>query len=103
MDPMRISRDFHVVSMGSYVSSRMDTTWKSREIRMGPWILHGISVKQGMREVVDISALAACTHLQHLNLRNTRVSDISAVAACTNLRYLNLSHTRIPTCKEEAA
>ena len=45
--------------------------------------------------VIDISVLAACTHLEHLDLRNTFVIDISALAECTNLKHLNLSGTDV--------
>ena len=53
--------------------------------------------------VDDISVLAACTNLRHLDLSRTGVADISAVAACTNLRHLDLSHTRVSDISALAA
>ena len=41
--------------------------------------------------VADLSALAACTRLQTLDLEGCgMVADLSALAACTGLKELNL-------------
>ena len=56
-----------------------------------------------LTQVSDVSALAALTNLQQLDLWNTQVSDVSALAALTNLQQLDLSGTQVSDVSALAA